>query len=71
MTPDILAEIEAEYPVITPCPFCGGVSSPNSNWNSVWVNCDECGAKGPVFTKMMFDPKPAYIAAIKAWERRV
>lgn len=41
--------MEAKYPVLRPCPFCNGVSTPNSCGGLLWIECDECGARGKRF----------------------
>jgi hypothetical protein len=58
--------IEEEHH-IEPCPFCSKRASPNNNWREVWVDCDTCGAKGPVFSRTDVN----YMNAIAAWNRRV
>lgn len=62
-----LAAIEAIYPDIPKCPFCGGPASPNSHWGKCYVECDQCGARGPKFEMAWSDAKPAYQRAIIAW----
>ena len=68
---EIYEELERIYPVVSNCPFCYGVASPNSSWSHAWVECDtkNCGGRGPKFPRLMHDPMKAFVLAIEAWEQ--
>jgi len=64
---DDLADIEVLYPVLPKCPFCKGISSPNYHMGRCWVECHDCGARGPKFTMNFYDAQPGFKRAIIGW----
>lgn len=62
-----LEEIEKLYPVIPKCPFCTAAASPNSHLGKCWVECHDCGARGPKFSMNFNDGVGAYQRAIIGW----
>lgn len=63
-----LDAIEAKYPVLSVCPFCQGKTSPNSHWGKCWVECHDCGARGPKFSMNYQDAQPGFERAIMGWD---
>ena len=63
---------------LEPCPFCGGKAGlclrPRRPAHSIWVQCTECGASGPIVRELTIPAKvsseEAAIFAAERWNRR-
>ena len=55
-------------PKIDPCPFCGGKAMIKEISQSVYIECQNCGAKSPMVQNSPYY-KSAFIAA-ERWNRR-
>lgn len=66
-------QIEKDQFMKKQCPFCGSENVyPKSDWDNHFIECDECGSRGPFLT---FEVRPSEEEAInqliKVWNDRI
>lgn len=53
---------------LKPCPCCGGVASIDTDWNFIWIECNECGIRTNHYD-IDWDDDALYQAS-KTWNKR-